>query len=312
MLEALYLLNSRGLQVFSEIFNSNKFFTNTQDDSNSVDNILISIYYELNFNFPENLSIRKISSDYKIPKGLFGYYFVSNNDLYIIFSNTKPNIIKSLLKDEKIKTFVQKRKKMIGFYSGLFVSDYSEQQGPVPFFNDSPISDEEQFLLAVQGVTVLGMGTTDTDKTQLAGPLPVPRNDKYSFLVFLYHRPAPDSEDPRIKQNGRPATIFMIVETSENIDKEVLDFTKTFLDQWASSGPANKNKLDPNDLKRLKVDIARIIQLARDLVFIRAIQESEFRNLLLAYSSENLLLKDQISDLEKTVEMLKESLSKYE
>ena len=306
MLEAIYLLNSRGLSVNKEVFSDHKYFV--EDGDSSVEDILVSIFYTLNFNFPDIKTISPIAKkDYKTPSGIYGYYLVKYYDLFILFTNKKvlKKDLKSLQNHETVKKFIEKREETISYYKGLFVSDYSEVQGPIPYFNKSPISDETQFLLAVQGVTVLGMGLADYSKTQLAGPLPVPKSSKYSFLVFLYHRPAPDSEDPRIQQNGRPATLFMIVDATENIDKEVMNFTQTFLEQWAASEAANKTVLDIVDLQRVNVDLQRIIQLARDLVYIRSIQESKFRKLLVAYSTEIMLLKDENTSL-------REKLAKYE
>ncbi|MHA2367077.1 MAG: hypothetical protein ACXAC7_24205 [Candidatus Hodarchaeales archaeon] len=306
MLEALFLVNSRGLKVKTKIFSEIEDYIGEIIEEETLDNFLMSIYSDLNIDFPDSLSLILFGSDIDLPDGVFGAYFVLNSDIYFILTNTEIIDKQKLVNLPEVKQFIEERQKKVKFYKGLVIADYSEKEGPIPTFNRSPLSQNKELpLLAVQGITVLGMGMDDIPKYHLAGPLPVPGNTNYSFLCYMYYRPAPDSPDPRISASGRPATLFLIIEPCENVEKEILDFTKTFLDQWIISTAANKKKLENKDLDQLNIDLQRIVLLAKDLLYLRTIRESEIRKMLQITASENVLLRHE-------VEELKAKLAKYE
>ncbi|MHA2366418.1 MAG: hypothetical protein ACXAC7_20845 [Candidatus Hodarchaeales archaeon] len=299
MLKVIFLLNSRGLKVYSKILGKEKYL---HDETSNFELIISTIYANLQENFPKEFEITEFK-EIELPKGLQCYFYVHEFDLMVLFSS---KALKSLPKDPIVNELLEKRQQSRSFYKGLCVADFDDTSGPIPIFNHSMLNESEQAMLSVQGTTVLGMGMTEMPVT-LVGPVPVPTAPELSFLGFGYQRPAPKSEDPRILKGGRPATLFLIIDTAENIGKEVRDFVETFLFQWTQSNVGMQEKLLDDDLERLDDNIQQTITLAKDIISVRKSQEQNIRELLRIYASENLLLRDEIRSLKDQLQQLSTS-----
>jgi hypothetical protein len=298
MIKALFILNSNGLKVESLIKKTDSFFHtgNTQ-----LEELISSIFVHYQYNYPVSSMPVEIV-DQNLPSGVVGYHFVHAYDLFITFFEEKPD--RDLTKLSEVIKLISLRQSLRSFYKGIVVADFDDTMGPVPIYNNSPLEEGETTMLAVQGTTVLGMGMT-TIPAQLVGPVPVPRRPNYSFMAFGYQRPAPGSNDPRILSVGRPAIIFLILDHVDTLDKEVKDFAESYLFQWVQAEVAQQEILNLADLARLHDNLMKIIILAKDLVRLRTIQIAEIKELLIRSSTENLLLKEEISHLKAQLEAKK-------
>ena len=71
---------------------------------------------------------------------------------------------------------------------------------------------------------------------------------------------------------------------------------ETFLSQWIYSD-AVKEFLEEDDLKQMAIDLEQIIVLAQDLIRLRDIQSSHIKDLLKFYTTENMILRQEIAHL---------------
>ena len=287
----LRILNSKGLTVYSNKFNSkNSFF---EEGANDLEFIVNKLYADLQANYPNKIKLRLVDKPDNVPEGSFVYFFIESYDLYIFFSDQGDLSDYSALKE--ITKTIESRKEERAFYKGVVISDFDDTQGPIPIYNGSILEEELLSVLAVQGTTVLGMGMTSMPNN-IVGPVPIPTNPKLSALIRGFLRPAPSSEDPRIQLGGRPTTIFIIIDSQVILHKETLDFIDVFLSQWIYSD-AVKEFFDDDDLKQMSEDLGQLIILALDLIRLRDIQTSHLRDLLKFYASENMILKQEIAHL---------------
>lgn len=287
----LRIINSKGLAVYSENYSkSDPFF---KEDNNDLEFIINNLYADLQLNYPGKLSLRRVDETPNLPKSLFVYFFIEHFDLFIFFSNQADLVDISGL--TKLQNAINLRKAERSFFKGIVVSDFDDTQGPIPIFNRSSLEEDFLAILAVQGTTVLGMGMT-TMPSNIVGPVPIPSNTELSTLIRGFQRPAPHSEDPRVQLGGRPTTIFIIIDSQITLHKESLDFIDTFLTQWIAS-EAVKEYLEDEDLKQMSIDLEQLLILSQDLIRLRDIQSSHLKELLIFYTTENMLLKQEIAHL---------------
>ena len=287
----LRVVNSRGLTVFSENYTKkNPFF---EENNNDLEFIVNNLYADLQSNFPNKLKLRLIEEVSNLPEGLWVYFFIEHYDLFIFFSDIENLTDISNIKE--ITKAIDLRQTERSFYKGVVVADFDDTQGPIPIYNGSALDDDFLSVLAVQGTTVLGMGMTSMP-SHIVGPIPIPSNSELSTLIRGFQRSAPGSEDPRIQLGGRPTTIFIIIESKIILHKETLDFIETFLSQWIYSD-AVKEFFEEEDLKQMSIDLEQLIVLAQDLIRLRNLQSSHIKDLLKFYTTENMILRQEIAHL---------------
>lgn len=290
-IQYLRVLNSKGLNVYSDKFKSkNPYF---EEMNNDLEFIVNKLYADLQTNYPSKIKLRLVDEPGTVPDGSFVYFFIESYDLYIFFSDQEDLADYSTIPE--LKKVINERKNERSFYKGVVIADFDDTQGPIPIFNDSELEEELLSVLAVQGTTVLGMGMTAIPN-HIVGPVPIPANPKLSALIRGFQRPAPHSDDPRIQLGGRPTTIFIIIDSQVILHKETLDFIDVFISQWIFS-EAIKENFEEEDLKQMSIDLGQLIILATDLIRLRDIQTSELRELLKFYTSENMILKQEITHL---------------
>ena len=143
----------------------------------------------------------------------------------------------------------------------------------------------------------------------IVGPVPIPSNTDLYAVIRGFQRPAPNSIDPRVQLGGRPTTIFMIIDSQVILHKETLDFIDTFLGQWINSG-AVKEILEDDDLQEMSVNLGQLIILAQDLIKLRDIQTSNLKELVKFYTTENMLLKQEIAHLRSQLNPVRKTTTK--
>ncbi len=287
----LRIVNSKGLAVYSENYSkSDPFF---KENSNDLEFIINNLYADLQLNYPNKLSLRKVEEAPNLPKGLYVYFFIEHYDLFIFFSDQGD--LANISGIKKLTDAVTLRKTERSFFKGIVVSDFDDTQGPIPIFNASELEEDFLAVLAVQGTTVLGMGMTSMP-SNIVGPVPIPSSTELSTLIRGFQRPAPHSEDPRVQLGGRPTTIFIIIDTQIILHKETLDFIDSFLTQWIVSD-AVKEFFEEDDLKQMAIDLEQLVILSQDLILLRDIQSSHLKDLLIFYTTENMFLKQEIAHL---------------
>ena len=298
------VINSRGLSIISQTFDKkNPFF---EEGSNDLEFIINNLYANLQSNFPKKINLRLIEDTQTLPEGIFAYFFIEHYDLYIFFS--KENNLTEYASIKEISNVISERAIDRSFFKGVVVSDFDDTQGPVPIYNASDLDEDFLSILAVQGTTVLGMGMTSIPN-HIVGPVPIPANPELSALIRGFQRPAPNSSDPRVQLGGRPTTIFMIIDSQIILHKETLDFIDTFLGQWINSG-AVKEILEDEDLEEMSVNLGQLIILAQDLIKLRDIQTSNLKELVKFYTTENMLLKQEIAHLRSQLNPVRKNIAK--
>jgi hypothetical protein len=287
----LRIINSKGLTVRSKKFDTKDSFFD--DGNNDLEFVVNNLYSDLQSNFPRKLSLRLIEETKTVPEGIFVYFFIEYYDLFIFFTNQGD--LSDYSNIDIIINAINERKTERAFFKGVVVADFDDTQGPIPIYNNSVLEEDFLPVLAVQGTTVLGMGMT-TMPNHIVGPVPIPANSELSTLIRGFQRPAPNSDDPRIKLGGRPTTIFLIIESRIILHKETLDFIDVALTQWIYS-EAIKEFFDEEDLKQMAVDLEQLVILAQDLIHLRDAQSNHLRDLVKFYASENMILKQEILHL---------------
>ena len=287
----LRVINSKGLAVYSNNYTkSDPFFV---ENNNDLEFIINNLYADLQSNFPNKLSLRLIDEVDNAPEGIYVYFFIEHYDLFIFFSDQ--NGLTDISTIKELSETINIRKSERSFFKGVVVSDFDDEQGPIPIFNGSELDEDFLPVLAVQGTTVLGMGMTSMP-SHLVGPVPIPSRPELSTIIRGFQRSAPNSQDPRIQLGGRPTTIFIIIDSNVTLHKETLDFIDTFISQWLFS-EAVKEFLDEEDLRQMSIDLGQLIILAQDLIRLRNIQSTHLRELVKFYATENMILKQELAHL---------------
>ncbi len=300
MISAVFIYNEKGLKVSKTIFESGEPFFN--DNIDQVDHVHLDIYVKLKLDFPKDLAITKVDrdKDYSIPTSLTCYYFITDYDLFFIYTRGNKISKDTILKDDFILEKINERKNRLQFFIGLLIAEFRDDIGPAPIYSKMNIesvkfSEEQLTLLSVQGTTLLGMGQKQMP-TYLIGPVPVPKTN-YFFLAFSYHRMSEESSDPRIKSVGRPTVIFTLLDSPATKEKELIDFIELFLSHWSKTEVGRSEHIKKEDFDRLFRDIKDTISLSLDLIAVRTIQQQEFRLLFTQYYTENILLKSKNEEL---------------
>ncbi len=145
---------------------------------------------------------------------------------------------------------------------GIIVSSFSDS-GPNIVFNNTDLGDDEAMILAIKGMTVIGLdnpldGIEDINddeerraSIQQFGPFPIKDRDKLKALAISFVVKAEDSSDHRIKTFGRFCVLFLIYN---------IEHTRLILDSYGLIEPYFNiisrdinfdNDLHPNNLNNV-------------------------------------------------------------
>ena len=85
-------------------------------------------------------------------------------------------------------------------FTGLLFA-LNDEMCPALKINLSNLSEREAIATAIQGITAVGL--SDDKYRGLFGPIPVPYNNNYRALIYVFYIESKTSNDPIILQNGR-------------------------------------------------------------------------------------------------------------
>ena len=98
-------------------------------------------------------------------------------------------------------------------FDGIILS-ILEDFGPAPIINCSELDEVAATNLGITGMTIVGLGSTDRVYLRLFGSIPVPNFPNREVLPFLFSISGEESEDERIKAQGRECVIFLLFDSS--------------------------------------------------------------------------------------------------
>ena len=101
-------------------------------------------------------------------------------------------------------------------FEGIVLTALSDI-GPEIVANYSELSDDIAFTMAVQGMTIMGMGS-ENYVTGIYGPIPVPNRKEFKTLVYTFALQTMDSMDSRINQHGRWYALFLLFHEDKTRD----------------------------------------------------------------------------------------------
>ncbi len=138
----------------------------------------------------------------------------------VIFLHASGQDLKSgkNLKEHIVKETRQTRAGQL--FHGLIVS-IMDDDGPKCVLNASELDETAILRMTVAGMTAFGMGEGSTHLNKLHGPLPIPEHPTMSYLAYYFRLSGRDSGDPRIRQFGRDAAIFLIFDN--RLRNEIFD-----------------------------------------------------------------------------------------
>jgi hypothetical protein len=94
-------------------------------------------------------------------------------------------------------------------FSGMIFAT-NDEFGPNLRINASPLAEREALAVAIQGITAVSFGKSQIHG--LFGPLPVPYNEAYLTIVYVFNVKAQKSLDPTIIKHGKFCALFMVFE----------------------------------------------------------------------------------------------------
>lgn len=96
---------------------------------------------------------------------------------------------------------------------GLIITVF-EDDGPVNYYNSSPLTESEAFNLAVKSLMTIGsMDPLNSGEIRSYGPIPTPR-ESFLSLGFVFLLKAHSTRDQRIARTGRLIVLWIISRTA--------------------------------------------------------------------------------------------------
>ena len=97
---------------------------------------------------------------------------------------------------------------------GVLITTFSDQ-GPIPIYNTSTLTELISIKLSVVGMTILslgfgGEGIYEKRHFRLHGPIPVPDTTDLEALAMSFKVSTNDSIDSRVSNYGRESTVFIL------------------------------------------------------------------------------------------------------
>ena len=202
MILSEWIINSRGLVVHCR----DSGYICTLDDV--TDEFLLAIYAERG----EENCYRQIPQEMinVMWAEVFGRTFTMDGETIVIIYD--PDTSEGEL-EGRFKALRESRMDLKHRLLGLVIGWMDDREGPKPIFETPGFSENMADLLAIQGTTMIGLGSDFQEG--LFGPIPVPNEIEFEALVYTYLIDAPNSTDPRMVEHGRPCFLFLIFQRGD-------------------------------------------------------------------------------------------------
>lgn len=175
----------------------------------------------------------------------------------------------------------------------------NEELGANLRINASPLNDREAIAAVIQGMTAVGFGEGRVNG--LFGPLPVPYNNLYRTIVYVFTVDAPKSSDPKTRKYGRFCALFMVfrremirfISNSYRMIESMLNMYKdTYLRREADLKPESLQIIYDEIISNLKYHLQiRVFRIENDLT-------TEFEDRTIILGGETIVI---INEEEQTL-----------